>query len=144
MVFLSHEHTARPVDDQNMSVCDHCLGELSEAVLEDAWYELEGAYEVYGIGRCRFVLFHCRMAMLIGIALLANRKGVPPYGSGIEAMVKDLGMPELMIDSCKDIDRVGRYHFILRKCEDEQQHAATILSKTLEVFEWIRGELDNV
>lgn len=127
-----------------MSTIENGLGDLKEAVLEDAWYELEGAYEVYGIGRCRFVLFHCRMAMLIGIALLTNRKGVPPSGSGIEGIVRDLGMPEHIVDSCMDIDRVGRYHFILRKCEDEQHHAATILSKTLEVFEWIRGELGKV
>ena len=127
-----------------MSTIENGLGDLKEAVLEDAWYELEGAYEVYAFGRCRFVLFHCRMAMLIGIGLLANRKGVPSSGNGIEAMVKDLGMPEHIVDSCKDIDRVGRYDSILRKCEDEQQHAAAILSKTLEVFEWIRGKLGNV
>ena len=30
---------------------DGCLDDYVDAVLEDVWYELEGAYEVFGIGR---------------------------------------------------------------------------------------------
>jgi hypothetical protein len=102
---------------------------------------MEGAYEVYGIGRCRFVLVHCRVAMLIGISLLAKRKGISPSESGIEATLAEMDMPGNLVNSCLDIDRVGRYQFGHREKEDEQQQAATILSKTLEVFEWIRGGL---
>lgn len=124
-----------------MSINDHSLGDLSEAVLEDAWYELEGAYEVYGIGRCRFVLVHCRIAILIGITLLANRKGISQSESGIEAMLREMDMPCHLVYSCLEIDQFGRCQFSHREKDDEQQHAATILSKTLEVFEWMRGEL---
>jgi hypothetical protein len=128
---------------RNMCACDHGMGDLSGAVLEDAWYEMEGAYEVYGIGRCRFVLVHCRVAMLIGITLLAKKKGVSPSESGIEAMLREMDMPGHLIDSCLFIDQIGRYQFSHREKDDEQPQAATVLSKTLEVFEWIRGELGD-
>ena len=123
-----------------MSACDPYLGEVSGAILEDAWYELEGAYEVYGIGLCRFVLVRCRVAILIGISLLVIRKGVSRPESGIEPMLRDMEMPGYLIDSCLEIDRVGRYQFSQREKDDEQEHAATVLSKTLEVFEWVREE----
>jgi hypothetical protein len=126
---------------RGMSACDQGLGELSGAVLEDAWYELEGAYEVYGIGRCRFVLVHCRVAILIGITLLANRKGVSRSECGIETMLREMDMPGDLIDSSSEIDRAGRYRFSHGENDDEQLQAAAILGKTLEVFEWIRGEL---
>ncbi|HEY3420298.1 MAG TPA: hypothetical protein VGK23_07080 [Methanomassiliicoccales archaeon] len=125
-----------------MTITNQSLGDLKEAAMEDAWYEMEGAYEVYGIGRCRFVLLHCRMAMLIGIVLLANVKGIPLSEGGIERTARDLNMPKHLIDSCSDIDRTGRYPLLLKKREDEQQYAATILSQTLEVFEWIRAEME--
>lgn len=130
-----------PLMARGMSACDQGLGELSGAALEDAWYELEGAYEVYGIGRCRFVLVHCRVAILIGMTLLANSKGVSRSEGGIETMLREMDMPGNLIDSSSEIDRVGRYRFNQGENDDEQQQAATILGKTLEVFEWIRDEL---
>ena len=50
-------------------------------------------------------------------------------------------MPDDLIGSCMDIDRAGRYLNILKKEKDEQELAAIVLSKTLEAFEWIRGNL---
>lgn len=118
-----------------------CLGDYEDAVLEDVWYELEGAYEVFGIGRCRFVLVHCRTAMLMGVALLAKNKGLPISERGLATTVQKLGMPTHLIDSCVNVARAGRYESILRGSLDEQELAATILSNTLETFEWIRNEM---
>jgi hypothetical protein len=126
-----------------MSAHDHSLDNLSGAVMEDAWYELEGAYEVYGIGRCRFVLLHCRMALMIGASLLARMNGVPFSESGLEEVARSLGMPGDLVDSCMEVDRSGSYPLILKKRDDEQQYAATILTRTLEVFEWIRVKMDD-
>ena len=124
-----------------MSATDLGLGDLESSVLEDAWYELEGAFEVYSIGRCRFVLVHCRTAMLISIVILAKRRGLPFLDGGIDLLGRRLGMPEQILESCGAIDQAGRYESILNTRSDEQEKAETILSKTLEAFEWIRGEM---
>jgi hypothetical protein len=124
-----------------MSIGKVDLGEFTEAELEDAWYELEGAYEVYGIGRCRFVLVHCRAAMLIGLVLLAKKKGTDISEGRIESLGEKLGIPERLTRSCLDIDQAGSYGNILEKEPEDQERAATMLSKTLEVFEWIRSEI---
>jgi hypothetical protein len=126
-----------------MSDHDHSLDDLSEAVMDDAWYELEGAYEVYGLGRCRFVLLHCRNALMIGIYLLARRRGVPTTYNSMEQMTGSLGMPGDLIDASTEVDRSGSYPLILKERDDEQQYAAAILTKTLEVFEWIRVKMDD-
>ena len=124
-----------------MCVFDPDLKDYEGTTMEDAWYELEGAYEVYGIGRNRFVLSHCRTAMFIAIALLVKKRGGSPTDVGFEPLGKELGMPDDLIGSCMDIDRAGRYLNILKKEKDEQELAAIVLSKTLEAFEWIRGNL---
>jgi hypothetical protein len=142
-MILRQENRGRLSIYDIMSACDRSLEDLSEAVMEDAWYELEGAYEVYGIGRCRFVLLHCRMALMIGISLLARRKGVPLPERSMEEMAGLLGMPGDLIDSYTDVDHSGSYPSILKRREDEQQHAATVLAKTLEVFEWIKVKMDE-
>ncbi len=122
---------------------DCCLGDYEDAVLEDVWYELEGAYEVYGIGRCRFVLVHCRTATLMGVVLLAKCKGLSISESGLAPLVRKLGMPVHLMDSCVKIARAGRYESILKIRTDEQEWAAAILNNTLETFEWIRNELTS-
>ena len=58
-------------------------------------------------------------------------------------MVQELGMPTHLIDSCVNVARAGRYESILRMDQDEQERAATILSNTLEAFEWIRNEMTS-
>ena len=65
-----------------MCVFDPDLKDYEGTTMEDAWYELEGAYEVYGIGRNRFVLSHCRTAMFIAIALLVKKRGGLPTDVG--------------------------------------------------------------
>jgi len=111
--------------------------------VEDVWYELEGAYEVFGIGRCRFALIHCRTAMLMGLVLLAKNKGHSFTESGIDVLGRKLDMPERLIDSCIIISQAGRYETILKTRSDEQELAAIILSSTLETFEWIRNEISS-
>jgi hypothetical protein len=127
-----------------MSDPDHSLEDLKEASMEDAWYELEGAYEVYSVGRCRFVMIHCRTALLIGIALLARKKGIPSSRNGVEVVAKCLDMPGNLIGAFMDVVLAGSYPMLLEKHEDEQQYTASILSKALEVFEWIRKEMYEV
>jgi hypothetical protein len=117
------------------------LSELGDAVMEDAWYELEGAYEVYGIGRYRFVMPHCRKALLIGLALLVRKKGQPASGVGV-GLLKNLGMPENLIDHCIEIETFGRILTKEKYGGDDPERSATALSETLEAFEWIRGEID--
>jgi hypothetical protein len=124
-----------------MSMGEQGLNEFENAVLEDAWYELEGAYEVYALGRCRFVLAHCRAAMLIGIILLARKRDIAWSESGIDVLGRTLGMPEQLLNSCMEIELAGKYGSILKKGRDDQEHTAAILSKTLEAFEWMRGEI---
>ena len=122
---------------------DQCLQEFDDAVLEDAWYELEGAYEVFGIGRYRFVLSHCRTALLIGIVLLMRKRGSILPSMSIERMGTDLGMPVDVIESCIEVERAGRFSSHQGKGNDEQEEAAMVLSKTLEAFEWMRAKLDE-
>lgn len=124
-----------------MITYDYESEDLDNAILEDVLYELEGSYEVYGLGRCRFVFIHCRMAMLIGISLLARKKGLSLSEGGIYLLGRMLGMPDRLLDSCLEIDRAGRYGSILEKRPDEQERAAIILCKTLETFEWMRREI---
>jgi hypothetical protein len=126
-----------------MSIDDLDWNELQNATLKDAWYELEGAYEVYSIGRCRFVLVHCRMAMLIGFALTARKKGFFLSEWEISALGQKLGMPEHLRDSCNAIDLAGRYRSFLGERSDDQEQAAYMLSRSLEVFEWMRGEMNG-
>jgi hypothetical protein len=124
-----------------MSIGDHGLYEFEGAVLKDAWYELEGAYEVFGIGRCRFVFVHCRSAMLISLVLLAKKKGFSISECNIESLGRRLKMPQHLINSCMAIEQAGRYEQILNKKTEDQECAEIILNKTLEAFEWIRGKI---
>jgi hypothetical protein len=117
------------------------MDEFQDAVLDDAWYELEGAYEVYGIGRCRFVLVHCRAAILMGLILLARSKGSYVPGMGVETLGRMLGMSESMLVSLLTIESDGRYRSILKGNAGDQEHAAAMLSRTLEIFEWMKGEM---
>jgi hypothetical protein len=119
-----------------------CLSELDDAVMEDAWYELEGAYEVYGIGRYRFVMPHCRTAMLIALALLAKKKWRPMSGIRIDRLLNDLGMPEKLIGHCLRIEGKGRIRAAIRRDLDDPETSATALRETLEAFEWIRAEIE--
>ncbi len=124
-----------------MSIGDRGLCEFEGAVLEDAWYELEGAYEVFGIGRCRFVFVHCRSALLISLVSLAKKEGFSISEGNIESLGRKLKMPQHLIDSCTAIEQAGRYEQILNKKIEDQECAEIVLSKTLEAFEWIRGEI---
>jgi hypothetical protein len=110
--------------------------------MEDAWYELEGAYEVYGIGRYRFVMPHCRKALLIGLALLVRKNGQPASGVGVGLLLKNLGMPENLVDHCVEIEDKGRILAVKKHDLDDPERSATVLSETLEAFEWIRREID--
>ena len=117
------------------------MSEFENAVMEDAWYELEGAYEVYGIGRYRFVISHCRTAIHIGLALLVRKKGRPASRIGTNVL-NSLGMPEKLIDHCIEIERLGGT-FAFRECGmDDPERSAAVLKGTLETFEWIRAEID--
>lgn len=116
--------------------------DVEDAVIEDAWYELEGAYEVYGIGRYRFVMPHCRNALLIGLALLARNKGRSVSGTTIDQLLKDLGMPEKLIGHCLEIEDMGRTLAAKNDGEEGLERSARVLSETLEAFEWIKGEID--
>jgi hypothetical protein len=126
-----------------MLIVDMGLEEFEMAEMDDAWYELEGAYEVYGIGRCRFVLVHCRAAMLIGMVLLAKSRGLSISEMKEENMEWATDMPDNLREWCQDIDTAGRFGYFLKEGLDDQERAANILSRTLEVFEWIRKEMDN-
>jgi hypothetical protein len=112
-----------------------------DLAMEDIWYEIEGAYEVYGIGRCRFVLVHCCIALNIGLYLLAKNKCVPWPEEDVNDLGKELGMPEHFQASIEEIDRAGKYLSIMKMRSNDQEYAASILSKTLETFDWIRGEI---
>jgi hypothetical protein len=122
---------------------DQCPHEFDDAMVEDAWYELEGAYEVFGIGRYRFVLSHCRTALLIGIVLLMKKRGCNFSDQGFEMMGMELDMPHGVMDSCIEVERAGRFVTNQGNGRDDQEEAAMILSKTLEAFEWIRANLDE-
>jgi hypothetical protein len=117
------------------------LKELQNATLEDVWYELEGAYEVYGIGRCRFVLVHCRNAVLMGLSLKAKEKGLVGSEPGLERLMEELKMPEQLRNFCNMIEMAGRPGSLLKKGPDDQERASYMLGRSLEVFEWIRGEV---
>ena len=129
-----------PFDWPFMFTTGQHLSDLNVASMEDAWYEMEGSYEVYGIGRYRFVLPHCITALHICIVLLAKKKGRSLSDSGIDLLLKDLGMPVQLIDSFKEIDSAERL-YIQPIGQDDAESTATVLSKTLEVFEWLRGEI---
>jgi hypothetical protein len=111
--------------------------------MEDAWYELEGAYEVYGVGRCRFVLVHCRNALIIGLHTLAKRLHVLGSKDVIEGLNEKVGMPENILTSCRMIDLAGRYGPVLKARSNDQEYAAMILSRTVEALDWIRGEVSK-
>jgi hypothetical protein len=49
-------------------------------------------------------------------------------------------MPVQLIDSFKEIDSAERL-YIQPIGQDDAESTATVLSKTLEVFEWLRGEI---
>jgi hypothetical protein len=124
-----------------MSDDDQGLDDLKDASFEDAWYELEGAYEVYGIGRCRFVQVHCRTAMLIGLVLLAKKMGLPQHEGWSHLREGRFGMPDRLIDSCAKLEMSGRYVAALKERTTDQESAEAALARTLEVLEWIRSEL---
>jgi hypothetical protein len=94
-------------------------------------YEMEGAYEVFGTGRCRVVLEYCRIAMLMGIVVLVTNE----RSNIVQGMDKihDQWSRNARVTSSfmLEIERAGRYHFLLQKNDLEQDLATTILTTTI-------------